>query len=96
MLVLTRKADQKIQIGPDITVTVLDVKGRYVRLGIDAPSEVRILRGELNESPAAAAEQHAQAKPDQPVTEAHRNPSPAPHVLTDPGLHHVPVSRPHG
>jgi carbon storage regulator CsrA len=47
MLVLTRKADQQIQIGPDICVTVVTVKGSGVRLGIDAPSHVQILRGEL-------------------------------------------------
>jgi carbon storage regulator CsrA len=52
MLVLTRKTDQKIQIGNDITVTVIQVKGRYVRLGIDAPANVRILRTELTHSPA--------------------------------------------
>ncbi|MFA6523828.1 MAG: carbon storage regulator [Candidatus Peribacteraceae bacterium] len=47
MLVLTRKADQKIQIGSGITVTVLEVKGRHVRLGIEAPVEVPIVRSEL-------------------------------------------------
>jgi carbon storage regulator CsrA len=52
MLVLTRKTDQKIQIGDDITVTVIQVKGRYVRLGIDAPANIRILRTELTHSPA--------------------------------------------
>jgi carbon storage regulator len=50
MLVLTRKIDQKIQIGNDITITVIQVKGRYVRLGIDAPTHVRILRSELTQS----------------------------------------------
>jgi carbon storage regulator CsrA len=52
MLVLTRKIDQKIQIGDDITITVIQVKGRYVRLGIDAPTQVRILRSELTRSDA--------------------------------------------
>ena len=47
MLVLTRKNGQKIQIGDDITITVLRVKGRSVRVGIDAPEEVRIVRSEL-------------------------------------------------
>ena len=47
MLVLTRKANQKIQIGERITVTVVEVRGRYVRLGIEAPREVRVLRNEL-------------------------------------------------
>jgi len=47
MLVLTRKANQRIQIGEKITVTVVEVRGRYVRIGIEAPREVRILRNEL-------------------------------------------------
>jgi carbon storage regulator CsrA len=47
MLVLTRKADQQIQIGPDICVTVVTVKGSGVRLGIEAPADIQILRGEL-------------------------------------------------
>jgi len=47
MLVLTRKLEQQIQIGEGITVTVLSVKGNTVKLGIKAPSDVRVLRGEL-------------------------------------------------
>jgi carbon storage regulator CsrA len=58
MLVLTRKADQKIQIGPNITITVIEVKGRYVRLGIDAPREVRIVRSEIASPPPVAYPQN--------------------------------------
>lgn len=47
MLVLTRKLEQQIQIGEGITVTVLSVKGNTVKLGIKAPNDVRVLRGEL-------------------------------------------------
>lgn len=47
MLVLARKASQTIQIGKDVTLTVLGVSGNTVRLGIDAPKEVPVLRGEL-------------------------------------------------
>jgi len=47
MLVLTRKADQKIQIGNDIVITVLQVKGNSVRIGIEAPRQVRVMRSEL-------------------------------------------------
>lgn len=49
MLVLSRKAGQKLQIGDNITVTVLEVHGRVMRLGIEAPSDVRVLRGELED-----------------------------------------------
>ena len=47
MLVLTRKLNQEILIGENIKITVLKVKGNTVRLGIEAPREVRIVRSEL-------------------------------------------------
>ena len=49
MLVLTRKAGEKISIGQGISVTVLKIRGRSVQLGIEAPDGVQILRGELIE-----------------------------------------------
>ncbi len=47
MLVLSRKEDQTIWIGPDIRITVLKSTGSTVRLGIEAPEEFKILREEL-------------------------------------------------
>ena len=47
MLVLTRKLQQQIKIGDQITVTILRVKGHTVRIGIEAPRDVRVVRGEL-------------------------------------------------
>lgn len=47
MLVLSRKYDEVIHIGPDITITVVDIKDNKVRLGINAPADVKILRAEL-------------------------------------------------
>jgi carbon storage regulator CsrA len=47
MLVLTRKVKERIQIGDDISITVVRIKGRTVRLGIDAPSHLRVKREEL-------------------------------------------------
>lgn len=47
MLVLTRKASQKIHIGNDIIITVVRVDGNRVRLGIEAPTDVAIQRSEL-------------------------------------------------
>jgi carbon storage regulator len=55
-VVLTRKPGEKVLIGNGITVTVVAVTGNKVRVGIDAPDQVRILRGELagwQEGPAA-------------------------------------------
>lgn len=47
MLVLSRKLDESIQIGDEISVKVLGVSGQQVRLGIDAPRDVQIDRAEL-------------------------------------------------
>ena len=47
MLVLSRKLNQEIMIGENVKVTVLKVRGNTVRLGIEAPRHVRVLRGEL-------------------------------------------------
>lgn len=52
MLVLSRKQKQQIKIGDDVVLTVLQVKGNTVRLGIEAPKEVHVIRGELEGSPA--------------------------------------------
>ncbi|MBG6213573.1 MAG: carbon storage regulator CsrA [Cryobacterium sp.] len=47
MLVLTRKLGEKILIGDDIVITVLDARGDSVRIGIDAPRGVKIQRDEV-------------------------------------------------
>lgn len=48
MLVLTRKIGEAIQIGDDVTVEVLEVRGNRVRLGFSAPSSVSVHRAELS------------------------------------------------
>ncbi|GIW90966.1 MAG: hypothetical protein KatS3mg109_1398 [Pirellulaceae bacterium] len=47
MLVLSRKSQQQICIGDSIRITILKIRGRTVRLGIEAPDGVRIVRAEL-------------------------------------------------
>jgi carbon storage regulator CsrA len=49
MLVLSRKQGQQLKIGDHITVTVLEVRGHRIRVGIEAPGSMRVLRGELND-----------------------------------------------
>jgi carbon storage regulator len=49
MLVLSRRSTERIQIGDNVVVTVLEIRGNKVRMGIDAPKEVRVLRSELKE-----------------------------------------------
>jgi carbon storage regulator len=51
MLVLSRKEHQRIRVGDSIVVTVVRVAGDKVRLGIEAPESVRVLRDELQEAP---------------------------------------------
>ncbi len=48
MLVLSRKPGQSIEVGEGITITVTQIKGNQVRIGIKAPLEVPIQRRELN------------------------------------------------
>lgn len=47
MLVLTRKLGETITIGNNVRITVVDVKGKQVRLGIEAPAEMSIHREEI-------------------------------------------------
>jgi len=61
MLVLTRKQGERIQIGDDVVITVVRTKGKAVRLGIQAPAHVPVLRGEILTSIESEAEQSARA-----------------------------------
>jgi carbon storage regulator CsrA len=75
MLVLTRKLQEKIQIGDNITITILRTKGKSVRLGIEAPLEVPVIRGELSFDDAngvATSPQSAEAPIAMAVTGAGR------------------------
>jgi carbon storage regulator len=58
MLVLSRKPGESLQVGRDITITVVEIKGNRVRLGIDAPKDVAVVRTELaNAIPRRADDQ---------------------------------------
>ncbi len=59
MLILSRKIDESIVIGEDVEVSIVDIKGEQVKLGIKAPKEVKVYRQEVftaiqNENMAAA------------------------------------------
>jgi len=49
MLVLSRKQDEVIRIGDDILVTVVDIRGDKVRIGVEAPIDVAVHRQEIYE-----------------------------------------------
>lgn len=75
MLVLTRKQDEQILIGDDIVVTILRVKGNTIRVGIEAPKGVRVIRAELqtavNNSEPTVKPETIDSKKDRP--QASRN-----------------------
>lgn len=64
MLVLTRKPGERLVIGDNIVVTVVDVKGDNIRIGIDAPREVKVYRGEIYDAIVAENRQAAAATAD--------------------------------
>jgi carbon storage regulator len=71
MLILARRQGERVVIGDDILVTVMEVSASTVRLGIEAPRGVSIFREEIwlavKEENRAAAEASADALPSQPV-----------------------------
>ncbi len=68
MLVLTRKPGERVLIGDDIVVTILDVRGDGIRVGIDAPRGIRIQRDEVVKAVGAANQEAASAAPEDPET----------------------------
>ena len=51
MLVLTRKVNESIRVGENITITITRIAGGAVKIGIEAPKDVRVLRDELRPAP---------------------------------------------
>lgn len=47
MLILSRKVDEKIKIGEDITITLIEVRGDQVKIGVEAPKNVKVFRQEV-------------------------------------------------
>ncbi len=59
MLILSRKIDQQIKIGDDISITIIEVRGDQVKIGVEAPRDVKVFRQEVfnaikNENAAAS------------------------------------------
>jgi carbon storage regulator CsrA len=71
MLVLTRKLNERIVIGDNIRITVVGIRGHHVRLGIEAPQDVTILRDELQRFAAPAGDNGAQAAAAPPPATEH-------------------------
>jgi carbon storage regulator CsrA len=87
MLVLTRKPQQRIQIGDKITITIVRVTGQSVRVGIEAPQDVRVVRGELaskpdkgSAAPEPLPELVASTRSASPAAPSQSSQPPAPHT----------------
>jgi carbon storage regulator len=65
MLVLSRQRDESIVIGDNVIVTIVDVRGDRVRLGIDAPREISVHRREVYDAIQRENREAAQIQPDQ-------------------------------
>ena len=75
MLVLSRMRDQTIMIGDDVEITIVDIRGDKVRLGITAPSHIPVHRKEVYDAIQAENVRAAQLNPEDvsPVTDASKN-----------------------
>jgi len=72
MLVLSRQKDESIMIGDDVKITIVDVRGDKVRLGISAPKEIPVHRMEIYE--AIQREKEEKKDQEQPAEAAQEQP----------------------
>ena len=63
MLILSRKINEKIMIGEDISVSVIEIRGDQVRLGVDAPKAVKVYRQEVFDAIKAENKAAAESTP---------------------------------
>ena len=66
MLILTRRVTESVRIGDDITVALLGVKGKQVRIGIDAPKDIAVHREEIVDKIKREGTANSKAAPSQP------------------------------
>jgi carbon storage regulator len=63
MLILDRKENQSIMIGDDIEITIVNIKGDHAKIGINAPSQIKVYRKEIFEEIQKANVEAAKVKP---------------------------------
>jgi carbon storage regulator len=63
MLILSRKINEKVMIGDDITVSIIEVRGDQVRIGVDAPKSVKVFRQEVFDAIKAENKAAAESTP---------------------------------
>ncbi|OSM02400.1 carbon storage regulator CsrA [Magnetofaba australis] len=76
MLILTRRVGESLQIGDDIKVTLLGIKGNQVRIGIDAPRDVEVHREEIYDKIRRETRKANRRMPEDVLDEASRLLSP--------------------
>ena len=82
MLVLSRRVGESVMIGDDVVLTVVEVRGDIVRLGIDAPLDVKVHREEVYREVEAANRAAATGTSElSPAAALARLPRPAPHLV---------------
>ena len=66
MLVLSRHRDESIMIGDDVVITIVDIRGDKVRLGIDAPQDIPVHRQEVYEAIKRENQKAGHIQPGEP------------------------------
>ena len=69
MLILSRKVNEKVMIGDDISISIIEVRGDQVRIGVDAPRNVKVYRQEVYDAIKAENKAAAESKPVLPVVD---------------------------
>lgn len=67
MLILSRKINEKIMIGDNVSVSIIEIRGDQVRIGVDAPKTVKVFRQEVFDAISAENQAAAESKPELPV-----------------------------
>jgi carbon storage regulator len=73
MLILSRKVNEKIMIGDDISVSVIEIRGDQVRIGVDAPKKVKVFRQEVYDAIKEENKAAAESKTVLPVVDFGKN-----------------------
>ena len=66
MLILSRKVNEKIMIGDDISISIIEIRGDQVRLGVSAPKMVKVFRQEVFDAIRAENKAAAESDPELP------------------------------
>ena len=67
MLILSRKINEKIMIGEDISISILEIRGDQVRIGVNAPKQVKVFRQEIFDAIMTENKAAIESKPQLPV-----------------------------